>query len=219
MNSILDRIVQEIEGLPGQAMAKDLNRIERKLYRLMPENNDEFIAVCDEMMKLKGWAPFFLVTLLIKRKGVLYDLKYFPVYEKWLDMHAVHWGRCDILCYRVLNPMVEKFPELYGHLVKWTASPNTYTRRAAAVSLIRSTRSFVVSAGFPKVKRICDLLKKDPHPHVQKGIGWLLKYAYLKSPKETEVYLRENVKELSRTTFRYALEKMPQELREELMLK
>ena len=53
--------------------------------------------------------------------------------------------------------------------------------------------------------------------HIQKGLGWLLKYAYLTYPNEVEKYLRDNVDILSRTTFRYALEKMPKDLRNMMM--
>ncbi|MFO8033720.1 MAG: DNA alkylation repair protein [Candidatus Bipolaricaulota bacterium] len=48
-------------------------------------------------------------------------------------------------------------------------------------------------------------------------IGWLLKYAYLSYPTETVAYLEANVASLSRTAFRYALEKMPPSLRGRLM--
>ena len=64
---------------------------------------------------------------------------------------------------------------------------------------------------------ICDNLKYDKHLHIQKGLGWLLKYTYLTYPEEVEKYLRDNVSILSRTTFRYALEKINSSLLNELM--
>lgn len=51
----------------------------------------------------------------------------------------------------------------------------------------------------------------------KKGLGWLLKYSYLTYPSEIEKYLRNNIDILSRTTFRYSLEKMPNDLKIELM--
>lgn len=70
---------------------------------------------------------------------------------------------------------------------------------------------------FKKILNICNILKEEKHIHIQKGLGWLLKYAYLTYPNEVEKYLRDNVDILSRTTFRYALEKMPKDLRNMMM--
>ena len=61
------------------------------------------------------------------------------------------------------------------------------------------------------------MLKEDKHIHIQKAIGWVLKYSYLTYPKETVKYLNDNVTILSRTTFRYALEKMPKDLKDKMM--
>lgn len=214
---MLQAIRSEFAQLPGKAMAKDYNRIARRLYRQMPRDPDEFVALCDNLMASKEPGTFWLVNLWIKRNGRVYELKYFNLYEKWLYEYADCWGRCDALCYRVLNPMVEKFPQLFTYLLKWTASPKTYVRRAAAVALLQSTYTFIVNADFAKVRAICERLKNDKELHVQKGVGWLLKYTYLTYPEETVQYLRDNVQTLSRTTFRYALEKMPPGLRRELM--
>ncbi len=64
---------------------------------------------------------------------------------------------------------------------------------------------------------VVESLKNDPEYHVQKGVGWLLKYAYLSYPEEIYLYLKNNVNDLPRVLFRYALEKTPREVREELM--
>jgi len=203
--------------LSAATKPRDFDAIERRLYRSMPADADAFVKVCDELMD-KGPPPsFWIVTLWIKKNGDLYERRYFSVYEKWLFAHTTSWGRCDILCGRVLNPMMERYPDLRSHVLKWAESPQTYVRRAAAVSLIESSRSFAVNVGFPEVEAVCERLKHDDEFYVRKGVGWLLKYAYLAHPDETVSYLEKNVDELSRTTFRYALVKMPEGLRRRLM--
>ena len=82
---------------------------------------------------------------------------------------------------------------------------------------IISKKDFTVDYDLNKILYVCDELKNDKHIHIQKGLGWLLKYAYLSYPTEIEKYLKDNVKVLSRTTFRYALEKMNLSLKSELM--
>ncbi len=113
--------------------------------------------------------------------------------------------------------MLEKHPELFPLVLEWTESNKTYVRRAAPVSLLESGRSFRVNFSVERVMEVVNRLKNDPEDHVQKGVGWLLKYAYLSYPEEVMEFLKENVNELPRLIFRYALEKTPREIKEELM--
>ena len=52
---------------------------------------------------------------------------------------------------------------------------------------------------------------------VQKGYGWLLKVASHLHQKEVFDYVMKNKKKMPRTSLRYAIEKMPQSLRQEAM--
>ena len=57
----------------------------------------------------------------------------------------------------------------------------------------------------------------DPHYLVQKGYGWLLKEASILYHDSVIRYLEKNVTKMSRTAFRYALEKLPKDEKERLM--
>jgi len=140
-----------------------------------------------------------------------------PHYERWLYEHVNRWGVCDVFCYRVLNPMIERHPQLFDRVLAWAESPKTYVRRAAPVCLLQSSQTFTVNCELEKVLLVVDKLRHDPEDHVQKGVGWLLKYAYLAYPEQVYQYLRDNADSLPRTIFRYAVEKTPPEVREELM--
>lgn len=212
------KIINEYEKIRDLPKGKILDKLDRKLYREMPENTEEFVNVCNELVQTNKWRPYWLVTMWVKRKQTAYDIKYFEFYERWLYEYTDSWGACDVFCYRILNPMVEKYPELFKNVLEWAQSSKTYVKRASAVCLIQSTdRSFRVNVEFERVKQIVDILISDKELHIQKGIGWLLKYAYLTYPNETIQYLKDNVSVMSRTTFRYALEKMDSGLRAELM--
>ncbi len=217
MGSVPTSIQLELASLSNQPKGTDYNRIARKLYRQLPASDDEFVAMCDELVKSGQPGTFWFVNVWVKRRGSVYKLDYFPIYEKWLFNHATSWGKCDALCYRVLNPMLEKYPHLFTHNLSWTASTKTYVRRAAAVSMMQATGTFRVNVEWEKVEAVVKRLVADNHIHVQKGIGWLLKYSYLSYPERVEEYLRENVGNMTRTAFRYSLEKMPDTLRQQLM--
>jgi len=113
--------------------------------------------------------------------------------------------------------MVEKHPQLFEEIMKWADSTKTYVRRAVPVCLLESTRSFKVNYPFEKVLEVVEKLKDDNEIHVQKGVGWLLKYAYLSYPDEVYHYLKDNVDSLPRVIFRYALEKAPESDKHVLM--
>ncbi len=215
MDARIEAVVNEMQALPK---GKVLDGWGRKLYTEMPKDADSFIEACDALVSTGNWHIFWLVTLWIKRKPGAYELKYFDIYQKWLLERIQAWGQCDVFCYRVLNPMIEKYPQLFTVAREWAHSEKVYVRRASVVCLIQATQAtFRVNVEFEKVVTLCDLLKTDPHIHIQKAVGWLLKYAYLTYPTEVEGYLRENRSVLSRTTFRYALEKMPPTTRAEFM--
>jgi 3-methyladenine DNA glycosylase AlkD len=54
---------------------------------------------------------------------------------------------------------------------------------------------------------------------VRKGYGWMLKEASRKNLKKVFDYVMANKKTMPRTALRYAIEKMPAELKKEAMAK
>lgn len=217
-NEICNKLNYKFIELSPITTSKVVVKVAPQLYKLFPENNDAFIKVCNILIQSKEWMLFQLVTTIIKMRTTAYKIEYFPIYQNWLYEYTDSWGACDILCYRVLNPMIERYPLLFDIISSWAKDEKVYVRRASAVCLIKSTAmSFDVEVPFEYVKNICDILKFDKHLHIQKGIGWLLKYAYIRYSSEVEDYLHNNIKNLSRTTFRYALEKMSREKRDLFM--
>ncbi len=193
-----------------------MNKISQRVYPKLPPEKNQLIKVLDFLVCSGDWSVFWLVTTWIKRRK-FYPMEFWHYYDKWLHNNIKTWGQCDVFCYRVLNPMVEKYPQLFSRVLEWTKSNKTYVRRAAPVSLLESGRSFRVNFPMEKVLKVVENLQNDGEYHVQKGVGWLLKYAYLSYPDEVLLYLKNNVKDLPRVTFRYALEKTPREVRDEFM--
>ncbi len=215
-NNILTIVENEYNQLQDLSGSKAMNKVARRVYASLPDEDDQLIELFDFLLSKREWKIFWLITQWIKRKE-LYQHEFMTYYENWLYNYVDSWGSCDIFCYRVLNPMVERYPELFKKVMEWTDSDKTYVRRAAPVSLLESTRSFKVNYRIEKVFEVSDKLKHDSEIHVQKGVGWLLKYAYLSYPNHIYNYLIDNVDNLPRVIFRYALEKVPDEVRQEMM--
>src|SRR5680860_1128849 len=67
------------------------------------------------------------------------------------------------------------------------------------------------------VFEISDQLLLDEDDLVQKGYGWLLKVTSHLHQKGVFDYVMKNKENMPRTALRYAIEKMPQSLRQEAM--
>ena len=108
------------------------------------------------------------------------------------------------------------YPEFLSKLKKFTNSENRWMRRAAAVSLIVPARK---GRFLDEIFEIADGLLTDEDDLVQKGYGWLLKVASQAHQQEVFDYVMRNRTIMPRTALRYAIEKMPKELKVKAMAK
>jgi 3-methyladenine DNA glycosylase AlkD len=70
-----------------------------------------------------------------------------------------------------------------------------------------------------EILEIADSLLEDRDDLVQKGYGWMLKEASRLHQKEVFDYVMRKKTAMPRTALRYAIEKMPAELRQRAMEK
>jgi 3-methyladenine DNA glycosylase AlkD len=152
-------------------------------------------------------------TYRIRKSYILSD---FDTFQKWIDKYIDNWAKCDTFCNHSVGFLIEKYPELINKLKKWSKSKNRWLRRASAVSLIAPARKGLF---LKEIFEICDTLLLDEEDTVQKGYGWLLKISSDKHQKEVFDYVMKNKTKMPRTSLRYAIEKMPQNLKKEAMEK
>lgn len=140
----------------------------------------------------------------------------FKIFEKWVNTFVDNWASCDTLCNHTVGAFVEMYPEYVSGLKKWALSNNRWMRRASAVTLIIPARK---GKFLKDIFEIANTLLSDQDDLVQKGYGWMLKAASRANPKEVFDYVMEKKQVMPRTAFRYAIEKMPEELKEKAMEK
>ena len=76
----------------------------------------------------------------------------------------------------------------------------------------------LIRAGeFDDLIRISDMLLPHPHDLIHKAVGWMLREMGKESPEALEEYLSLNHGKMSRTTLRYAIEKLPEPERQRWM--
>lgn len=132
------------------------------------------------------------------------------VFERWIQHYVTNWATCDTLCNHTVGTLVEMFPPLIDTLKTWSRSPNRWMKRASAVSLIIPARQGLF---LDDIFEIADTLLSDPDDMVQKGYGWMLKSASKPYQQRVFDYVVSHKATMPRTALRYAIEKMPKELK------
>jgi 3-methyladenine DNA glycosylase AlkD len=69
------------------------------------------------------------------------------------------------------------------------------------------------------VFQVADLLLEDEEDLVRKGYGWLLKVTSQSYPEEVYRYVMAKRGRMPRVSLRYAIEKLPEQMRQQAMAK
>ena len=109
-----------------------------------------------------------------------------------------------------------KYPQHIDRLKTWTASENMWLRRASAVSLIVPAKQ---GKFLQDIFEIAERLLMDKEDLVQKGYGWLLKESCHSHQDKVFEYVMRRKAAMPRTALRYAIEKMPDDMRKRAMAK
>jgi 3-methyladenine DNA glycosylase AlkD len=134
----------------------------------------------------------------------------------WIRACVNNWASCDTLCNHTVGSFIEMYPEYINQLITFTQSENRWVKRAAAVSLIVPARKGLF---LPAIFDIAVLMLTDGDDMVQKGYGWMLKEASKAHQEEVFEFVMQHKAVMPRTALRYAIEKMPPELRKMAMSK
>lgn len=186
------------------------------LSELKGEDKETVFALCGELMR-SGYQEEHGVACewayAQRKRYVPADM---AVFEGWIDHHVGNWTSCDTLCNHSVGTLVEMYPELASRLIAWTGDDNRWKKRAAAVTLIIPARKGLF---LKEIFIIADKLLGSGDDMVRKGYGWMLKAAGEAYPREVFDFVVARKATMPRTAYRYALEKLPKELREEAMRK
>lgn len=140
----------------------------------------------------------------------------FKIFERWIGNYVNNWASCDTLCNHTVGEFIEMYPEHLASLKTFATSNNRWVRRAAAVSLIIPARK---GKFLEDIFEIAGILLLDKDDLVQKGYGWMLKAAADAYEQEVFEYVVRNKAVMPRTALRYAIEKMPKEMKAAAMAK
>ena len=194
-----------------------VNKISKEFYqsiKKLPKN--EIFALCEELWKSGYSEESYIACNWSYYIHERYEPEDFSVFEGWVNEYVSNWASCDTLCNHTVGTFLEMYPEYITRLKEWAHSDNRWTKRAAAVTLIIPARKGLF---LNDIFEIADILFNDPDDLVQKGYGWMLKAASEAHQKEVFNYVMAKKAAMPRTSLRYAIEKMPKELKALAMAK
>ncbi len=194
-----------------------VNKISKDYYaEIKDKSKSEIFALCEELWKSGYSEESYIACNWSYYIHEQYEAADIDVFDKWVSQYVSNWASCDTLCNHTVGTLVELYPKLISRLKKWSTSDNRWVKRAAAVTLIIPARKGLF---LKDIFEIADMLMLDKDDLVQKGYGWMLKAASEAYQKEVFDYVMANKAVMPRTSLRYAIEKMPAELKAEAMKK
>ncbi len=194
-----------------------VSKIARKHFlEIKHLSKQEIFILCEELLKSDYWEEAFIAFDWAYQLHDKYEPGDFIIFQNWLNKYINNWAKCDTLCNHTIGAFIERYPQYLKNLKQWAKSENRWLRRASAATLIIPAKQ---GKFLEDVLEIADILLQDKDDLVQKGYGWMLKAASQRHQKEVFDYVMRNKETMPRTALRYAIEKMPEDLRRRAMKK
>lgn len=208
------RFFKEDVNIMGIKSAVVISLAKDHFKRITDQSKNNIFGLCDELFSSNIMEESFVACNWSYFVYKQYEPSDFKVFDKWVNNYISNWASCDTLSNHSVGTLVMMYPELINGLKQWTLSGNRWVKRASSVSLIIPARKGLFLS---EILEIADTLLCDKDDMVQKGYGWMLKAASQAHQKEIFNYVISKKSIMPRTSLRYAIEKMPKELKAEAM--
>src|SRR5215471_6927069 len=165
----------------------ELRRLAKRFRRtiLAEQGQPYLLQVADELFSGEVLEEKNFAVMLLEGMTPEFSPAEFKLFESWLD-RITSWADHDCLVHYLIGPMVAAEEAYLTRVPRWAKKKGTWHQRAAAVSLIHSTRQH---KNFDHIRNVTELLLASRDDMVQKGLGWLLREAAKANPEQTVAYL------------------------------
>jgi 3-methyladenine DNA glycosylase AlkD len=203
----------KIYGLRNGAV----HTMSREFFKKLPDRTKRTVfGLCEDLWKSGYIEESFVAcnwSYAVRKQFEEEDIK---VFEQWIDKYVTNWASCDTFCNHTVGEPIMKFTSWIINLKEWAKSQNRWVKRGAAVSLIIPARKGLF---LPDIFTIAETILTDGDDMVQKGYGWMLKEASKTHQGDVYDFVIKHKSIMPRTALRYAIEKMPPEMKTEAMKK
>ena len=171
------------------------------------------VQVSDQLFRGEILEEKVFAVMLLEDLTDQFGPSEFKLFESWIDRIG-SWADHDGLLHYLIGPMIAADDRYLKRPPLWANKRSRWHQRAAAVSLIRSTRAH---KHFEHIQRITEMLLPSDDDMVQKGLGWLLREAAKANREQTVAYLMTIRERTPRLVLRTACETLPGEMREKVL--
>lgn len=197
--------------------AAQVRQLARSLLKEMNGcSKTDVFAVCEQLWKSGYLEETAIACYFAERLANEFVPDDFATLEHWTDQYISNWAACDSFCTHSVGTFLEMYPSFVPEMKNWARSDNFWKRRAGAVSLIVPAKKGLFHKTVYEIARI---LLTDSEDMVQKGYGWLLKVTSQADQESVYQFVLKHKTKMPRTALRYAIEKMPNELKVNAMKK
>jgi len=209
-----ERFFKETVKMYGMKTATVIKMSKKYFKEVEKSGRKQIFNLCEQMWQSGYMEESFIACNWSHFVRKDYQPDDFQIFENWVIKYVSNWASCDTFCNHTVGSFLEMYPEYLPRVLTWTESENRWVRRASAVSLIVPARKGI---WLDQVFTTVDRLLLDSEDMVQKGYGWLLKVASQVHQQEVFDYVMKHKSNMPRTALRYAIEKMPKELKKKAM--
>lgn len=167
-----------------------------------------------EVLIISPYHEVRLVALLI----LIHQYKHNPADKRFVEFYLGHtefinnWDLVDLSCYEILGHwLLDKDRTVLYTLAR--DGKNLWEQRIGMVSCM----AFVRRGQLDDCFAIADILLHHPHDLIQKAVGWLLREAGKRDEARLTEFLATRYRTMPRTMLRYAIEKYPENLRQQFL--
>ena len=133
--------------------------------------------------------------------------KLYLSHTEWIN----NWDLVDVTAEHVVGRYLYDKPR--QPLYNLAASKDLWERRISIIS----TFYFIRKGDFEDTLRLAELHLEDSHDLMHKAVGWMLREVGKRDQPTEEDFLRKHNRVMPRTMLRYAIERFPEELRQEYL--
>ncbi len=193
----------------------ELRKVAVRFRRTILAEHDRpyLLEVADQLFKGNILEEKIFAVVMLQGIVSEFGKREFKLFESWMDRIS-SWADHDGLVHYLIGPILAADETLLSRPPRWAKSKKRWHRRAAAVSLIHSTRQH---KNFDNIQRITEMLLPSDDDMVQKGLGWLLREAAKFNPEQTVEYLMTIRERTPRLVLRTACETLPAVARERVL--
>ena len=179
-----------------------------KTYRNIPFSEIEKV-IANPIHEVRLCALLILVERFKKSNET--DRKTIVDFYLSNTQHINNWDLVDLSCYNILgNYLLDKPRDILYRLAK---SKNMWEQRIAIVS----TWIFIRNREFEDTLAISEMLLDHPHDLIHKAVGWMLRELAKRNEDVMLNFIEIHYNNLSRTTLRYAIERLPEDVRKNIL--